>query len=225
MALAIDEQKLIERLVHSPRLPNVINRLQQVLDEEKSQREAFYNQITEGDKAEYINGEVIFHSPVKWQHSNVSGHLYRLLSSFVMLHDLGFVGYEKVMVSLSRNDYEPDVCFFNRTKSEQFTKLQMRFPAPDLIVEVLSDSTAANDRGVKFEDYADHGVHEYWIIDPNAEILEQYQLVDSGYELQVKSGTGDVTSSAVPNFSIPIRALFDDAVNRETLQTLLSADS
>lgn len=219
MALALDEQKFIEHIIHSPL---VTKRLQQVLDDEKAQREAFYNQITEDDKAEYINGEVIFHSPVKWQHSNVSGHLYRLLSNFVMLNDLGFVGYEKVFISLSRNDYEPDVCFFNRAKSAQFTKRQMCFPAPDLVAEILSESTEANDRGVKFEDYADHGVHEYWIIDPAAEILEQYQLVDGPYELQLKSGTGEVISAAVPDFTIPIRALFDDLANRETLQFFLS---
>lgn len=225
MALALDEQKFIEQIIRSPRLPLVTQKLQQVLADEKSQREAFYNQITESDKAEYINGEIIFHSPVKLRHNLVGKRLLVLLDTHVQSHSLGVVAYEEILIALSRNDYEPDLCFFNQDKAAQFSDDQMRFPPPDFVVEILSTSTESNDRGVKFEDYADHGVHEYWIIDPSAEILEQYLLVDGSYKLQIKSGTGEVISVAVPHFTIPIRALFDDAINRETLQSFLSDKS
>ena len=64
------------------------------------------------------------------------------------------------MVSLTRNDYEPDICFFGVAKAAQLTPDQMRFPVPDLVVEVLSETTQAVDRGVKFDDCAAHGVAE-----------------------------------------------------------------
>ncbi|GAB2598351.1 Uma2 family endonuclease [Spirosoma areae] len=42
----------------------------------------------------------------------------------------------------------------------------MKLPAPDLVIEVLSKSTARRDRGVKFTDYAANGIAEYWIVNP-----------------------------------------------------------
>jgi Uma2 family endonuclease len=174
MTLALDQD--LKKLLDSPRLPFIARRIDMVLADEKRRRREFYAQIDENDKAEFINGEVIMHSPVRLRHNAASGHLYRLLSSYVAVHRLGYVGFEKIMVSLTRNDYEPDICFFGTAKAALFTPDQMRFPAPDLIVEVISESTERNDRGVKFDDYAAHGVREYWIIDPDAETLEQYHL-------------------------------------------------
>ena len=70
------------------------------------------------------------------------------------------------MISLTRNDYEPDICYFNKEKSQHFTDDQLLFPAPDLVVEVLSKSTEQTDRTIKFKDYENHNVLEYWIIHP-----------------------------------------------------------
>jgi Uma2 family endonuclease len=100
-----------------------------------------------------------------------------------MMHKLGWVGSEKVLISLTRNDYEPDLCFFDAATAAAFQPDQMRFPAPAFVVEVLSESIAAKDRGIKFDDYAAHGITEYWIIDPDTETVEQYRLADLRYEL------------------------------------------
>lgn len=97
----------------------------------------------------------------------------------------------------------------------------MQFPAPDFIVEVLSDSTEKNDRGIKFEDYADHGVEEYWIIDPTTEVLEQYRLVEGRYRSVTKSDNGQVASVVLPHFQIPVRAIFDEQINSETLRAMM----
>ena len=97
----------------------------------------------------------------------------------------------------------------------------MKFPAPDLAVEVLSASTATNDRGIKFRDYAVHGVTEYGIIDPTAKMVEQYILDGEAYELRIKSNSGDLQSVAVAGFTIPIRAIFDEKFNLATLRQLV----
>ena len=98
----------------------------------------------------------------------------------------------------------------------------MQFPAPDFVVEVLSPSTAAIDRGIKFTDYAAHGVGEYWIIDPDAQTIEQYVLNDRAYELMIKARSGEIASVAVAGFSIPIRAIFDPAEHQVAQQRLLA---
>ena len=211
----------VEHLLASPVLPKHIERLNQAFEREQRARRDFYEWLTPERKAEFINGDVIVHSPARKHHINTTGKLYRLLSTYVDVHNLGFVAQEKALVSLTRNDYEPDVCFFGQEKARALEDRQLHFPAPDFIAEVLSDSTAGRDRGIKREDYAAHGVGEYWLIDPDGQALEQYLLEGEAYTLQMKSATGNVQSVAVRGFEIPVRALFDDAENLRVLKALL----
>jgi Uma2 family endonuclease len=126
------------------------------------------------------------------------------------------------MVSLTENDYEPDINFWRPEKSGRFQPDQIRFPAPDWIAEVLSPDTEANDRGVKFEDYAAHGVSEYWIVDADKQTVEQYTLIDGNYQLLLKSGSGTIRSEVIAGLEIPIVAIFDDAENLRVLKKLLT---
>ncbi len=208
-------------LVHSPRLPIYIQQLQTWMETEQARRERFYEEMSEEHKMEFINGEVIMHSPARLSHTIVSKYLLQLLDTYVRKHKLGFVGHEKMLITLTRNDYEPDICYFGVEKARTFTSKQTKFPAPDFVVEILSPGTETNDRGIKFEDYALHGVGEYWIIDPEHEFVEQYILQDENYALRVKAMTGVVESLVVPGFVIPVRALFDEAEQFAALQTLL----
>ena len=79
----------------------------------------------------------------------------------------------------------------------------------DMAIEVLSPSTEAVDRGIKFEDYAAHGVAEYWIVDPEHEVVEQYALQSDRYELLTKVKIGAVQSVVVPGFEISVQDIFD----------------
>jgi Uma2 family endonuclease len=127
-------------------------------------------------------------------------------------------------VALSRNDYEPDICYFRPAKAALIHRDQMTFPAPDMVVEVLSPSTEKTDRTIKLDDYAAHGVAEYWIIDPDTETVEQYVLKDEHYELVIKARTGAISSAAVQGFDIPIRAIFDLTENQAALRTIMAGN-
>ena len=206
-------------------MPNaflLVDKVKSRLDDEQKRRWYFYEIIEENKKMEFINGEIIFHSPVKLQHNSATKLLCGLLNAFVIKHKLGFVGIEKIMVSLTRNDYEPDICFFGNAKAKNFKAKQAQFPVPDFVVEVLSDSTAKNDRETKFQDYAAHGVGEYWIIDAEKQTVEQYFLQNEQYELVLKAKDGTIESIALPKFKIPIRAIFDEDENLKTLTRLIS---
>ncbi len=179
------------------------------MEQEKSKRQEYYALVHEDVKAEFINGEIVYQSPVKRRHWKVSIRLSSLLHSFVEKFDLGEIGVEKVMISLTRNDYEPDIVFFSKEKSKQFQQDQMHFPAPDFVIEILSDSTADRDRGIKFEDYAAHGVQEYWIIDPEEQSVEQFLLREKSFELYQKlTAAGLLKSTAVPGFEVDVAGLF-----------------
>ena len=203
-------KKLLSEVLDSPTAPIFLEELQSKLENEKKERIDFYNKITEQQKAEFINGKIIIHAPVKKFHNEISGNLYNILKAFVVEHGLGFVGIEKILVQFTRNDYEPDLCFFNKDKAKKLKKEQSLFPVPDMIVEVLSKGTEARDRGVKYEDYESHGVKEYWIIDPKKKIIEQYMNSDSGFELNLKSNSGEIESVAIKNLVIPIKTVFDE---------------
>ena len=213
----------LEVLLHSPRLPEYAEIIRRRLEEEKSRRERFYSEMTDEFKMEFISGEVITHSPARNRHLMASGHLFVLLHSWVARRQLGLVHVEKALCVFNRNDYEPDIVFFGPDKATQITPDTLRFPVPDFIVEIISHSTEDRDRGVKFEDYAAHGVREYWIVDPIEESLEQYILTDDGpYKLRMKSQSGEVSSAVIVGFTIPVRAIFDAEVNHTALAGMLN---
>lgn len=212
----------VEQTLEMPDAALFVRKVQSALEAEAAKRRHFYEIVEENKKMEFINGEIIFHSPVRIEHNSATTSLCNLLKTFVIKHKLGFVGVEKILISLTRNDYEPDVCFFGKEKSRQFKRRQMQFPAPDFVVEVLSDSTAKYDRETKFQDYAAHGVAEYWIIDAERETIEQFVLQNERYELQLKAREGHIESQVLTGFKIPIRAVFDEDANLETLQQILS---
>lgn len=205
-------------------MPNAVlfvEKARKFLADEQKKRKHFYKIIEENKKMEFINGEIYFQSPVKLQHNNATKLLSTLINTFVIKNKLGFVGVEKILVSLTRNDYEPDICFFGNDKAKNFTRRQMQFPAPDFVVEVLSESTEKHDRETKFQDYAAHGVKEYWIIDAENEIVEQYFLQGESYELSLKAKDANIESIVIQGFRIPIRSIFDEDKNIEILSALM----
>ena len=213
---------VLEPILHSPRLKEYINELSSFIKTEEEKRKHFYATMTEQEKVEFINGEIVCQSPVIRKHNQVNGNLYSLLKAFVFVKQMGLVGFEKILIKLSRNDFEPDVCFFRKEVADTFSDKTMFFPAPDFVAEILSKSTEKNDRGVKFEDYSFHGVKEYWIIDPEKETVEQYLLdEEKNFQLLVKVSEGYLHSKAIPGFDIPVQALFSEAICNDTLKKLI----
>ena len=219
----------VAQILRSPRARRIVDQAARALEDEATRRQEFLDWVSPSDKAEFINGEVIVHSPARASHNRVSLRLTRLLADYVDEHDLGLVGIEKWMVSLTRNDYEPDVCFWRSEVADTFESDQMRFPAPDLVCEVLSPSTRGNDLGVKLDDYGAHGVMEYWVLDPVDETVRQFvqadgledgpalenaDLEDGRLELVTLSSTGEVQSRAVPGLVLPVAAFFSDQAFR-----------
>jgi Uma2 family endonuclease len=218
--------KVLEQLLVMPNLPLLIEQVNTRLFEEKKRRNEFREWITPNIKAEFINGEVILHSPVKRGHLKSSGNIFKLLDTYVDVNDLGDTSYDRGMVSLTRNDYEPDVCFWGNEKAMHFTDETMLHPAPDFVVEVLSKKTQKTDRTTKYNDYAEHGVNEYWIVDPRNKTIEQFWLQSvpaNQYALVAKWQVGDqINSRAVEGFSIPVEAVFDKKACSEALKALLN---
>ncbi|WP_313957216.1 Uma2 family endonuclease [Siminovitchia fortis] len=83
--------------------------------------------------------------------------------------------------------------------------------SPDLIVEILSKSTAKTDKMIKFNRYQRAGVKEYWIVDPSHEIIDVYLLENGFY----KHGGAYANDEAVKvnifdDLSIDLKNIFRD---------------
>ena len=120
----------VAQLLKRPDRPLVLDRLQQQLDSEAERREAFREWLDEDKKAEFINGEIVMHSPVQRRHLKVSSNLSTLLEIYVRLNRLGEILVKKALISLTRNDYGPDISFFSSKQAAALTDDQMLFPAP-----------------------------------------------------------------------------------------------
>lgn len=197
-----------EELFQSPDLPQLLRELNARWEAEQVRRHAFWAEVDENVKAEFINGEIIYHSPVYGRHWMASSNIIRYLLPYVYDHQLGKVAVEKVMIRLTRNDYEPDICFWAKDKAQNFGAKQSAFPPPDFVVEILSDSTRERDYGIKMADYALHGILEYWIVDTEAQTIEQYTLKENAYALLLKTRQGSLTSVAIAGFTLPVESVF-----------------
>lgn len=155
---------------------------------------------------EIILGELfVSPSPVP-NHQRVSGRLQAWLFNHVMEHGLGEVFTAPVDVKLSEyNVVVPDLLFVARDRLD-IVGLKAIRGAPDLVVEILSPSTARQDRVRKLALYATHGVREYWLLDPDAKTLQALTLVDGLY--QPIQGDGFPHSQVLPDLTIDLDALF-----------------
>ena len=216
--------ELAAQLLESRKAPQIIQQVQAMLNDEQTRRRASYEWMDGDMKAEFINGEIVVHSPALHKHNSAVMLLGTLLNVFVSERKMGIVLVEKALVELTRNSYEPDICYFGLAKAATIQPDLLYYPAPDLVVEVLSKSTKKNDREVKFEDYATHGVAEYWLIDPTRQTIEVFALdADTeAYALLSLFRVGQaVNSRHLAGFTIPVKAVFDTGANVAALRTLL----
>lgn len=134
----------------------------------------------EEPREELLNGKVFMMAGASVNHNQVSGNIYHIFRNYLKGKNCRPFG-DGVDVYLTDDDrFIPDamiVCNKNIIKPDGI------HGAPDLIVEVLSPSTAKNDRGYKKDLYEQSGVKEYWIVDPISCSIEAYLLSNGKYTL------------------------------------------
>ena len=75
---------------------------------------------------------------------------------------------------------------------------------------------------VKFEDYAAHGVSEYWLVDPAREQVEKFLLRGRRFTAAETFRRGNITSTVIAGFVVPVNALFHREANLKALRRLLA---
>jgi Uma2 family endonuclease len=143
--------------------------------------EQFLAWVDEDTHAEWVNGKVVFMSPVSREHSNVLHFLVKLLGAFVEQHDLGEIHTEPFQMKTGLNlpGRSPDLIFVAKENAGRFRQNYLDGPA-DLVVEIVSPESRGRDRGEKFYEYEEGGVREYWLIDLPRQKAEFFQLGPDG---------------------------------------------
>lgn len=159
----------------------------------------FLDWLEPGVHADLIDGEKHMHSPVNLRHARLLNFLDPLLRLFIERRQLGQLYREVFAVRLgSRNVFLPDLAFFT---NEQVSLLRPTHApvAPTLVVEALSPNTADRDVGPKFAAYEEHGVQEYWVLDPETLAHRFYRREGELLE-EFAHGEAVIPAATVPGF-------------------------
>jgi len=150
---------------------------------------------------ELLEGRVVMTPPAGYPHGAIEAALGGILEPFVRKRTLGkCFGSSQGFELPSGDTVEPDYSFVSAERwramppPEEGCFLRV---VPDLVVEILSRSTAALDRGEKKDVYERSGVREYWLIDPRARTLLVYTRQGDRFDTGRTFAEGQPFSSAV----------------------------
>ncbi len=151
---------------------------------------------------ELWDGEITMSPSPNPSHQEIVFNFARELRDFAHAGKFGKVFLSPLDVILSEHRVvQPDVFFITSARLDLVTD-RVRC-APDLAVEVISHGTWKRDRVEKKGLYEQHGVREYWIVDPEARTMEVFSLSKGAFELASKAEMGETAvSRLLPGFQI-----------------------
>lgn len=159
---------------------------------------------------ELHQGEVIEVSPSKAKQTFVAARVARILDAFVDEHSLGFVATSDGGFKVTPADfYVPDAAYYSRHRLLQVPDDDFLPVAPDLAVEVVSDSDKYSVHRKALR-YIELGVRLVWVIYPKGRSVDVYEPAEGGgatvrtYRFDQMLSGGDV----LPGLSVPVKSLF-----------------
>ena len=168
-----------------------------------------YANTPDDERYELLDGELIRMTAPAEIHQRVVTLLGWRMAQFVSERGTGRVYVAPFDVVLSDTDVvQPDLLFVSNDRTHLVTAANVR-GAPDLVVEILSPSTAERDRTLKRALYARHGVNEYWIVDPASRNVTVLALRDGRFDVTGTYGEDDtLTSPTLPGLALRVADLF-----------------
>ena len=176
----------------------------------KRYTEKDYQLLEEGAPFQLINGDLVMSPSLTLKHQTVNGKIFTFISQHLEKNSLGglCLFYPIDVVLDEKNTFQPDLIYISNER-----KIELHYDriigAPDLIIEILSPSTAYYDLKQKKDFYERYGVQEYMIVDPVRHDAEVYSLIDEKFELQQKElQNGTIHLTTLPGLQIDLQKLF-----------------
>jgi Uma2 family endonuclease len=141
-----------------------------------------FQQLPEGSLYQLINGKLIMSPSPNRIHQKLIGRLYALILACCDKTNIGDVYIAPSDVYLDdENVVQPDIYFVSNNNLSILNDAGAD-GAPDLIIELLSPSNAYYDLRAKLQLYEKYGVKEYFIVDPEDDMVIAYKLIEGRYK-------------------------------------------
>ncbi len=170
---------------------------------------ADYCNTPDDERYELLDGELVMTPAPRELHQRVLMNLSYLLFQAVKDTNSGRVYVAPFDVVLSDTDVvQPDLLFISNERAHIITEENVQ-GAPDLVVEILSPSTADRDLIIKRDLYAKHGVQEYWLVDTDAKTVTVLVRGSQGFTEVGVCGEGQsLVSPTLEGFTIDPDEIF-----------------
>lgn len=168
-----------------------------------------YLQLPEGAPYELIGGELVMSPSPSAEHQRILRRLSWSIQQYLDESEKGEIFFAPMDVYFSENDTpQPDLIFIAKDRIDIIGEQKIE-GAPDLIVEILSPSTAHRDLTTKKRLYEQHDVKEYWIVDPEQQAVEVFENTDRGFMQHARVvEEGAATSKLLDGFHVDLDDLF-----------------
>jgi Uma2 family endonuclease len=167
----------------------------------------------DGRRHELIDGEHYVTPGPNTRHQRLVGRLHAAFVLYLRDHpDAGEAFLAPLDVVFSYHDVvEPDLLFVARDQRDIVGEKNVR-GAPAIVIEILSPGTRKTDEQIKRRLFDRGGVREYWLVDPELELVKVFRRAADGSlprvaELAREAGD-QLTSPLLPDFSLPLHELF-----------------
>jgi Uma2 family endonuclease len=174
-----------------------------------------YEKLPEGAPYQLIKGELVMSPSPTPYHQRLSKRIGYILYRFAEKENkLGEVFYAPIDIYLEDTEvYQPDIIFISKENLKIIGEKRIE-GAPDLVVEVISPSSAYYDLRYKFDMYARHGVKEYWIVYPDEATIELYENQEGKFIMVEKKTKDEILySRLLKGLSIPLKEIFEEVEN------------
>ena len=157
---------------------------------------------------EFSHGQLEVLPMPRMSHQQIVLLLLQALLRFVSAQDLGTVLFAPLRVQLWPGKFrEPDIVFMRREHADRMG--EEFWEGADLVVEVVSPDDRRRDLETKRGEYAQAGIPEYWIVDPEAQRITVLTLAGAEYAVHGDFGAGEqATSALLPGFAVDVAAVF-----------------
>jgi Uma2 family endonuclease len=166
----------------------------------------------DGQRHELIDGEHYVTPSPNTKHQRVSGNLFLMIGSWLEEHPIGRMFYAPYDVVFSNFDVvEPDLLYLSNERMAEVVTPQHVRGAPEIVIEIGSPGTRKRDETIKKRLYERSGVSEYWVLDPELDVVRLYRRREEGFDraVELSSETDDtLTTTLLPGLEMTLRRIF-----------------
>jgi Uma2 family endonuclease len=163
---------------------------------------------TRDERLELIEGEIFVAPAPTPFHQFVSQRLYDLLKLTVVNRGLGLITYAPLDVAFDeQNIVQPDLVVLLGERTQLIGEENIEGP-PSLVIEITSPSSINDDKRRKLSIYAQHGVPEYWLVDPKLKQVTIYSDPANRRYRTEQTHVDVAVSATIPGLSADLTELF-----------------